>query len=204
MIDLEREAIDWEDAAEMLSEDIRQPGLDLADLVASAWRARVDPYATRSLVSAACILAGPEVMLRMQDHADPCPNDEALLGSAAEIEADIAAMLRHARKMAEDCEDTGDRAAADYATAVARATTAPQAGGQADPGAARAMQAAGSALADCDAALEILEGVQNRLKQALDSVRQLPSELAGTYESAYDLLRRGGSLPHSGDFLGAA
>jgi hypothetical protein len=195
--------ITWTDAAYQLADDAREPGYGIAALVASAWRARVDPYATRSLVSAACVLAGPEVMRRLWDQADPCPGDEALLEAAEGIEAQVAGMLRYAAGMAADCASARDRAAADHREAAAAARI-PADGGLPDPVAARVMQEARRAAADCEAALDILDAVRAQLKLALDSLRQVPAELADTYEAAYDLLRGGGSLPRSGHFLTGA
>ena len=195
--------ITWTDAAYQLADDAREPGYGIAALVASAWRARVDPYATRSLISAAHILAGPEVTRRLWDQAEPCPSDDALLEAAEGLEAQVAGMLRHAIGMAADCESTRDRAAGDYRAAVARAQALAE-GNRADPALAQVMQAARAAVAGCEAALDILEAVRAQLKQALDSLRQVPAELADTYEAAYDLLRGGGSLPRSGHFLTGA
>lgn len=185
--------IGWADAADPLAADAAALGFDIADLVASAWRARVDPYATRSLVSAAHVLAGPPVMRRLWAEAEPCPSDEALLDAAEGLEAKAAGMLRDAIEMTGDCEMTRNRAAQDYLEALARTETAGAAGAEAN-----------TALADCDAALDILEGVRGQIKQALDSLRQAPAELADAYEAAYYLLRRGGSLPHSGHFMTGA
>ena len=177
--------ITWTGAATQLADTAAEPGWGIAGLVASAWQARVDPYATRSLVSAAHVLAGCEVMRRLWDRVDPIPSGDALLQGAEQAEADVAGMLRHARGMAAECARARARAAA--------------ACGTADDDDAQA--AAVAALADCGAALEILGPLQEQLKLALDSLRQAPAELADTYEAAYALVRDGGKLPHSGHFL---
>jgi hypothetical protein len=181
----EEPVITWTAAAAQLADTASEPGHGIAGLVASAWQARVDPYATRSLVSAAHVLAGCEVMRRLWDRVPPVPSGEALLQGAEQAEADVAGMLRHARGMSAECARTRDRAAA--------------ACGAASTGDAQA--AAAAALADCDTALEILGPLQAQLKLALDSLRQAPAELADTYEAAYTLVRDGGKLPHSGHFL---
>jgi hypothetical protein len=196
----------WAEAAEQFAEDIRQPGHGIAALVASAWCARVDPYATRSLVSAAVVLAGTQVRARFLDKTTPCPGDWALLGEGEAIEGEVAGMLQYAARMAADCEHTHDRAASDYRAAVEQAREQAPDGGErlADENLALAMQAARLAVADCQAALDILEGAQQQLKQALDSLRQLPAELEDTYEVVYALVRAGRKLPRSGRFLTGA
>jgi hypothetical protein len=176
--------ITWTEAAARLADTAAEPGHGIAGLVASAWQARVDPYATRSLVSAAHVLAGCEVMRHLWDRVPPVPSGDALLEGAEQAEADVAGMLRHARGMAAECARVRDRAAAGVTSST---------------GDARA--AAAAAVADCEAALEILGPLLVQLKLALDSLRQAPAELADTYEAAYALVRDGGKLPHSGHFL---
>jgi hypothetical protein len=192
----------WTEAAYRLTDTLREPGFTIAGLVASAWCAGVDPYATKGLVSAAHVLAGHEVMVRLWDRVDPCPDAATLLTGAEEAEAEVAGMLRHAGGMAEECTRTRDRAGADYSAAVGAqqaATTQDE-----HDAAVSAAQAAGAAIDDCDNAREILGGVCHQLSTALDALRQAPDDLAGTYETAYSIVHAGGKLPHSGRFLTGA
>ena len=56
-------------------------------------------------------------------------------------------------------------------------------------------------IADCEAALEIIDETGTRLAHALNCLRKVPDDLAGTYEVPYGHIRDGGKLPHYGEFL---
>jgi hypothetical protein len=53
----------------------------------------------------------------------------------------------------------------------------------------------------CEEAAGILDEVAPRLRLALARVRAVPGDLGETYEAAYDLVRRGGVLPHRGRWV---
>lgn len=205
----------WTAAAEQLAEDIREPGHAATALTASAWSARVDPGATRNLVRVVVILAGQEALSGVWASAPPCPDDAAFLRGAEDIEGDIAGMAKHAGDMASACDGMREQAIADWHEAQQQAQRA-QAGLGADSPEARAaahaalidaqerMREAAAVIADCDAALEILAEVRARLRDALHCIRQVPADLAEAYETPYQLVRHGGKLPLSGDFLTGA
>lgn len=165
-----------------MADALSEFGWGVTRLVASAWRAGADPGATRSLVLAAHILAGHEVMRHLWDEAEPLGDDNMLLLAAEEAEADVHRILVQAAVMARDCASTRERARADLAV---------------DPFAA-------GAVADCGTALKILEAVQGQARAALGALCQVPGELEETYEVPYALVRGGGKLPHHGHFLTGA
>lgn len=168
-----------------MADALSEFGWGVTRLVASAWRAGVDPGATQSLVLAAHVLAGHEVMRHLWDEAQPLGDDSALLLAAGEAEADVHAVLARAGAMARDCQRAGARARKDLAEGWWT-------------------EEAGVAVADCGAALEILGCIQDQARAALGALRQVPGELEDTYEVPYALVRGGGKLPHHGHFLTGA
>ena len=203
----------WTGQAYLLADAIREPGFACAAVNASAWCARVDPEATRGLVGAALALTSCGAGTALWSAAAPCPDDAALLASAAELEGAVAELLGHARAMAEACRQALDAAyaaaaAAGAAIAAAQAQLA-AAGNARAAGAAEsalaaaeaAMAAARAEIADCEAALEIIDETGTRLAHALNCLRKVPDDLAGTYEVPYGHIRDGGKLPHYGEFL---
>lgn len=53
----------------------------------------------------------------------------------------------------------------------------------------------------CEAAIEILEPLGAQLRHALARMHAVPTDLGETYESVYNLIRRGGALPHQGRWI---
>lgn len=206
---------EWTALAEALAEDAREPGFGAAASVAAAWRARVDPAATRSLVTAAVVLAGPEVIPALWAAADPCPDAAALCRWAEDLEAHIGDLLRRCLSIGYACRAAHEaaceariRALQDArraeAAMIAADTPAAKAQFEAAVNAAREEAArAALAIADCEAALEILGDADARLRCALDRVRALPADHDETYEAPVRLVAAGGVLPHSGDFITA-
>jgi hypothetical protein len=203
----------WTAQAQMLAEDIREPGFDAAGLNASAWRARVDPAATRGLVGAALALTSNDAGSALWTAADPCPDDKTLLEYAAELEGAVAQLLKLASQMARDCRadlsaahaklaGAGAALAAAYGQAAAATTAAQATAAQTAIAAAQAQQ--GEALmeiADCEAALEVIDEAGTRLAHAANCLARVPGDLASAYEIPYGLVSEGGKLPHGGEFL---
>jgi len=189
----------WTGQALLLADDIREPGFAVAGLNASAWCARVDPEATHGLVGAALALTSGDAGKTLWSAADPCPDDATLLTAAAELEGAVGELLEHARRMTAACR-------ADYETALAAAAAARAAIDSAKTPQARAeaedtLRAARSVIADCEAALEILDETGTRLAHAGNCLRRVPDDLAGTYEVPYAFVQDGGKLPYDGEFL---
>lgn len=202
----------WTGQAYLLADAIREPGFVCAAVNASAWCARVDPEATRGLIGAALALTSGDAGKALWSAADPCPDDAALLTSAAELEGAVAELLGHARRLAAACRESLKAAYCAAAAAQAGIAAAQaQLAGAGNTQAAAAESALGSAqaalsaaqaeIADCEAALEIIDETGTRLAHALNCLRKVPDDLAGTYEVPYGHIRDGGKLPHYGEFL---
>lgn len=193
-------ATTWLGAAEELAEGIGEHGLAAASLVASAWRANVDPDATRALLAAATVLAGPVAALRAWEYVPPCTSAGALLAGAEEIEGEVAAALSFARQMARDCADAAESAVKDHEQARQDA-----AGGAALPAAVAAarqrMDAAARAIGDCEAALEVLAVAAEALREAGLLLLRVPAEFEETYEEPLRFIAAGRKLPWDGNFI---
>lgn len=188
----------WEPRAHEVEAAAAEIGYDAALIAAAAWRARVDPRATFGLAGAARALeATPESLLG--GGGRPLPHDRELISRASDLETDAATLLHRARGLFDRAS-----AALDAAYAAARAAAAAQAASKTDGesfAAASCMTEAQRRIGDCEAALEILQDTGMRLLHAHACLARVPDDLAETYETAYDLIRRGGKLPYSGDFL---
>jgi hypothetical protein len=189
----------WTAQAHLLAADIREPGFTAASLNASAWRARVDPAATRGLVGAALALTSGDAGTALWAQADPCPDDKTLLEQAAELEGWVAALLKAATGMAQACR--ADLRAAVAAARAARAVMASAVTDDARAEAEAALAAALAVIADCEAALEIIDETGTRLAHAANCLAKVPEDLAAVYEILYGLVYEGGQLPHGGEFL---
>ncbi len=189
----------WTGQAQLLADDIREPGFACAGLNASAWCARVDPEATHGLVGAALALTNGDAGKALWSAAEPCPDDATLLTAAAELEGAVAQLLEWARRMTAGCR-------ADFEAAIgqARAARALLASALTEDARAEAearLAEAMAMIADCEAALEILDEAGTRLAHALNCLRRVPDDLASTYEQPYELVHDGGKLPYDGEFL---
>ena len=189
----------WTGQAYLLADAIREPGFACAALNASAWTAGVNPEATAGLIGAATVLTSGDCGPQLWAQADPCPSDQALLAAAAELEGAVAELLRYASGMARACRadlESAQAAAAEAASAAVMAETS-QARGAAED----ALAAARAVIADCEAALEIIDGCGGRLAHAANCLRRVPDDLAAAYETPYSFVHDGGKLPYEGVFL---
>jgi hypothetical protein len=192
---------DWTGRAHLLADAIREPGFACAALNAAAWSAGVNPEATAGLIGAASVLTSGDCGPQLWAQADPVPNDQELLTAAAELEGAVGQMLKYASAMARDCRaalESAQAAAAQAAAASASAATA-----SARTAAEGALAAARAVIADCEAALEVIDGCGSRLAHAANCLRRVPDDLASTYETPYQFVRDGGELPYAGDFMTA-
>ena len=191
----------WTAQAHLLADAIREPGFACAALNAAAWSAGVSPEATAGLIGAASALTSGDCGPQLWAQADPLPNDQALLTAAAELEGAVAQLLKYATGLAQACRSalqSAQATAAQAARALAAAET-PQARAAAED----ALRTAKAAIADCEAALEIIGDCGGRLAHAANCLRRVPDDLAGTYETPYAFVHDGGDLPYAGDFLTA-
>jgi hypothetical protein len=179
----------WTALAEELADSIREPGFGAAACVAAAWSARVDPMATRSLVTAAVALAGTDAVPALWEPLPPCPDAATLLEWGENLESHVGDLLKR-------CVDTGMAARAERDAAVRAQREAALADAARDR-----RQDAALVAADCEVALDLLALTDGRLRYALDCVRALPADLDEAYEAAGRIVAAGGALPHSGDFI---
>jgi hypothetical protein len=187
----------WTPQAEALAADAEEAGAAAAVLNSACWAAGVDPAATAGLVGAATTLGAPFSALFPSTVVTE--DDRQMLRYTEDLEADTGEALKHARDMAEACE--ADLEAAQAAAAAAQRALS-KARSKDEANAARAaLGKAQARIADCECALELLEGLKGCLEYALGCLARVPDDLAVTYEAPYDLIRRGGKLPHSGEFL---
>lgn len=189
----------WTSQAHALADAIREPGFACADICATAWSAHVDPAAVRGLVGAAMTLTSGDAGPRLWGTADPCPSDSALLEAAAEMEGVTVQLLGYASAIARDCRAA--LAAAMEAATAAHATLNSDASPAAKAAARDTLAAARAAAADCEAALEVIDECGTRLAHAANCLRKVPDDLAATYETPYQHVRDGGTLPRDGEFL---
>lgn len=192
----------WLAAAEEFAEAIREHGCDAAFLTASAWRAGVDPGATRSLLAAASVLAGGGAVARAWGRLPPCPGIGDFLGGAEQIEGEVAQAARFAYRMARDCEAAMDAALEAHGKAKRAADDAAARGnGAVAAAAAEQQRMAAAAVADCDAALEVLAGAGGALQQAGQLLQRVPAEFEETYEELLRFGAAGRKLPWNGSFI---
>jgi hypothetical protein len=189
----------WTAQAQLLADAIREPGFNAAALNAAAWSARTDPAATRGIVGAAWALTSGDAGTALWAAADPCPSDQALTAAAAELEGEVAQLLKVASQMARNCRAALEAACA--AAASAQATLNSDAPPGAKVAAQEALSAARAAIGDCEAALEIIDETGTRLAHAGNCLARVPGDLAAVYEDPYQHIRDGGTLPHDGEFL---
>ena len=203
----------WTGLAEVLADDIREPGFGAAVLCATAWCARVDPDATHGLVGAAMALTDGDALSLLWHDMPPCPDDAALLSSTEELQGDIAGHMGALGRLVAACGQEHEAAASAYVVAAKEADAAKARAASAsteqarnaaraeyEAAAARA-NAAAVVAADCETALGILHGAGGKLEHAMNCLRRVPDDLAGTYEEPYQLVHDGGKLPYDGDFL---
>jgi phage-related minor tail protein len=201
--------------AESIAADMVEAGARCAEVTAAVWRARVDPRATSGLIGAALTLGAGDitVILRIASPGVVMPDDAQMVSHTSDLEGDVGEILKAARDLREEAESELDSAQAAAAAAYAAREEAESAqyaarnsrdAAAADVKLAEAEAALNEAMArisDCECALEILAQAIERLGYALACLQRVPDDLAVTYEAAYNHLRRGGVLPHSGDFL---
>jgi len=191
----------WTAGAEEFAEAIREHGFAAAALTASAWQAGVDPDATRSLLAAASVLTGGDAVTRAWDRVPACPAAGDFLAGAEEVEGETAAAASFAERTARDCAEALE-AAVEARARARRATAAASAQGNAAKAAVAAEERrAARAIADCDAALEVLALAGEALRRAGLLLLRVPAEFEETYEEPLRYAASGRKLPWNGAFI---
>jgi hypothetical protein len=175
----------WTQLAEQL-DDTGELAARAAACQAAAWSAGLDPEVMRGITGAALALGARPADLT--GRAAPWPTDAAMIAAAEELAADVARRLAAAEQLARQV-----RAAIGQAHAVLAAATNTE-----------TARAAMAAIADCEAALEILSPLALRLGYARARLAEVPADLAQTYAAANRHVAVGGALPYEGRWLTGA
>jgi len=138
---------------------------------------------------------------------------EERLGAAARLGREVAAALETAREDLEAARDELTAARRQLAAARALPTGEPCDGCHARRAAAidtaeEAVAAAEDLIRECETRTGICEDIgqalavlTKRLQRALARIQAVPGDLGETYESVYNLIRRGGHMPHEGRWI---
>lgn len=193
----------WTQAAEQLAALAYDLGIEIALINAAAWKARVDPDATRGLVGAALTLGAP---LSAVLPAGPLlRDDQQMIAAASDLESDVAGLLKNARDLACEINDNLTAAERDLERAMTDLRTARQENTKEAAAlaavAAQAVKEAQAQIADCETGLDVAVNLAECLQDALGRLQTVPGDLEDTYAVAYAHIRGGGTLPHDGDFL---
>lgn len=187
------------DDAEALLTEVVETGLLIAAISSAAWRLGVDPAATQSLTTAAMLLYAERTDL-LSGGLFPLPSDCEMLVQAADLATVTGEQLHAVHGMSEQVATALDAASNATIAAGERVRAAK------DEAAARAarrdLDGALAGLADCEQALELLTGLGNRLKGALDCLLAVPDDLHEAYALPYAHLASGGTLPPGGFLTG--
>jgi hypothetical protein len=189
----------WTGAAEQLAASAYELGDDIAGLAAAAWSARLLPAAMRSLIQAAVALTAGDAAASVMAPAEPCATAQEYLSGAEDLEGEAAALGRHAARMREACEQARNQASAEYSAAQHQAAGE----GEQAEAAQQRMREASAVMGDCDAALELIAQVLERLAYAADRCRRVPEDFTEAYDVPLEFIAAGGVLPLNGDFITA-
>jgi hypothetical protein len=184
-------------------------------ILGGARNAGLDPEATTGLTGAAMWLGADTIAVYRAGAGTTAryADDHAFIGHVADTEDDTAERLQAARRLRDAATAALDAAgkvldgwrrhlAAAYAMPVKDPCDGCH-GVRAD-----AIETARAGVADaearvalCEAAIDVLDPLIERLRRALARLRSVPADLGETYESVYNLIRRGGRMPHRGRWI---
>jgi hypothetical protein len=196
--------------------------LDLSDLrhdtlscLGAARHAGLDPDALAGLVGCAAALGANsiETYTAGDGWTGRHPDERAFLGHVAGIEDDIEERLGDTVRLARETAAALDAAREDLRTARAQLAAAralptrePCDGCHAHRDAVIAAWEA--IITECETRASICEDIgqalgvlRQRLERARARLRAVPADLGETYESVYNLIRRGGHMPHEGRWI---
>ncbi len=191
---------------------------EVTGILGGGRRAGLDLDALGGLVGAAAVLgaAGTAVYAAGRGPGSRYADEREFLSALADAEDGIAERLRTAVNLRDQATAALD-AALDALDAGRRALAAARAMPTRDKcdgchnAKAAAIAAAEAAIAGaqertslCDAAIDVLDPLITRLRHALGRLRAVPSDLGETYESVYNLIRRGGVMPYEGRWIEGA
>lgn len=174
---------EWTTRAEQVNEEAATYGEQAAQLCGRCQATGLDPDAYRGLSGAAVTLGAQPLRRGQTALADD--HDFAQELDAVETDlVDFRAEVEHWRRATRD--------------AMQRA----QAGLGSDD--EERQRRARAVVADCEEALAVLDGLDTRVRHALNRLVAVPDELGGTYLAAYRLVKSGRRMPHEGRWLEAS
>lgn len=195
--------------------DLEEMAATVTGILGGARNAGLDPDALGGLAGAALALGadGDAVYAAGKGTCGRYASEREFLADVSDAEDELAARLKAAGNLWNQTQAAIGDAAADLRRArreLAAAYAMPV--GEPCDGChgrkAAAIEAAREAIADanerisvCQSALEVLAELITRLRHALARIRAVPSDLGETYESVYNLIRRGGTMPHQGRWI---
>lgn len=167
--------------------DVDELAATIIDILGRTRNAGLDPGALGGLVGAAHALGADSLTTYAAEHltVGRYADERQFLTHLADAEDDIAER-RHAADRLHHQVTAALDAALDRLD-EAEATSA--------------VAEAERAIGTCEAALAVLDQLTRQLRRALARLRAVPGDLGETYESVYNLLRRGGVLPHHGRWI---
>jgi hypothetical protein len=173
-------------------------------ILGGARRAGLDPDALAGLIGAAAALGGGGLAAYAAGRGPGIryADEGEFLGALADAEDDVAERLKAAGRLNDRIVTALDSALAALDAARAMPVRKPCDGCHGAKAAAIAEAEARIRL--CGDAVEVLEPLAARTWHALKRIRAVPSDLGETYESVYNLIRRGGRMPHEGRWIQGA
>lgn len=188
--------------AEDLADEMEEVAAAVTVILAAARAARLDPDALRGLVGAAFALGADQIAVYMAgSRGEPAFAGEAqFMAAVSDAEDDAEDLLRAALRLRGQVRDS-HAAAATARIALAAAHLIPARTREQRAARTEAIARAVQRIDTCNAALDVLAALVSRLQYALRRLRAVPSDLGETYESVYNLIRRGGRMPYDGDFI---
>ena len=195
--------------------DLGELAETVTGILGGARNAGLDPDALGGLAGAALALSADSdrVYAAGKGTTGRYADEGQFLADVSDAEDEIAERLRAAGKLWNQTQAAASHAVRDLRQAR-RELAAAYAMPVGDPcdgchgRKAAAIEAAREAIADaneriavCQSALEVLGELITRLRHALARIRAVPSDLGETYESVYNLIRRGGVMPHEGRWV---
>jgi hypothetical protein len=174
--------------------DIEDLGEEVADIAGRSLATGLDAEVTRGILVAT-------VILEKRPNRRPAWADDAEMVSAIDdLNLGLWGRITAIKRLRAEVEPALEQARADLE--AARRALAGAKDEQARAAAHARMRQAAAVIADCEAALEILEDVERRLLVAASKFLAPGDDLADVYEAAYDTVARGHRLPFDGRWLG--
>lgn len=181
--------------------DVGELAETVTGILGGARAAGLDPDALGGLVGAATALGADSLTVYTAGRGirSPFPDEGAFAAAVGDAEDDIAERLQAAGRIQEQVIAAIDAAMDALESAQAMPVRDPCDGCHGRR--AAAIDAARKRIALCEDTIIIVDALTRRLAHALARLRAVPGDLGETYVSVYNLVRRGGSMPHEGRWI---